>query len=83
MDVDQINDWIYQRQRESSWAAVVEGWSEGFRRTLELATAVPAASLEDTTRYPWLDGYSLGDVLRGTLEHHQEHYDELRPLLAA
>ena len=83
MGGDAINEWVYGRNCDKPWALVLQEWQDGCRKLGELATAVPADAWRDETRYPWLGGYSLADVLLGWLDHHREHYEELRPLLAA
>jgi hypothetical protein len=55
-------------------------WRDGFLRLLELAAAIPEQDLLDTKKYPWLKGYALFDVLKGSYEHH--HIDHLEPLQA-
>lgn len=68
---------IQEMYRNQPWAAVWREWRAGFLRFMALAEAIPAADLADATRYPWLDGYTLLDVLRGSYEHHREHLEEL------
>jgi hypothetical protein len=77
----ELNDWLYQRYRDRPWPDVYQQWRDGFLRFLELAAAIPAAALSDADRYPWLEGYTLADILLGSLNHHIEHFDTLRAWL--
>lgn len=80
---DEINEWVYARNRDTPWAEVLAGWRADSARLLRLATAVPAETLWDTERYAWLNGYALADVLLGALEHHAEHYEEVAGLFGS
>jgi hypothetical protein len=77
-----LNTWLYEQDRDKSWADVRQGWRAGFLRLLELANAIPEDGLRDKDKYPWLEGYALIDVLQGSLEHHREHAEYLEPMLA-
>lgn len=78
-DVDRLNARIYDFYREQPWPRVHGAWQDGFRKLLRLAKEVPEAELVDKKRYPWLKGYSLFDVLKGSYEHHHtDHFDSLR-----
>lgn len=68
---------IYEMYRAQPWVDVWREWRAGFLRFLALAEAIPAADLTDATKYPWLNGHTLLDVLRGSYEHHREHLEEL------
>ena len=76
-DVDTLNAWIYESNRERPWPAVYSAWHSRYLQVINLGAAVPEAGLLSKVLYPWLDGYSLFDVLAGTLDHHREHYDYL------
>jgi len=84
-DVDQINAWIYETQREQPWSRVHGDWREGFLRFLELGQAIPESDLLEPGKYAWLDGHPLSLVLVASCEHHYEHHDEehLEPLIAS
>ena len=79
-DTDEINQWIYDTNREKPWSTVYQDWKDRFLRLLELAEAVPEKDLMNPERYAWLDGHPLALVLLGSYEHH--HDDHLQPLLA-
>ena len=73
-DLEEINAWIYEANRARPWPRVHRDWQEGFLRFLALAEAIPEQDLLDSSKYPWLEGYSLYDVLLGSYEHHYEHH---------
>jgi hypothetical protein len=45
--------------------------------------SIARMDLMDSSRYSWLAGYSLADVLLGSYDHHQEHYEALLAALPA
>jgi hypothetical protein len=79
-DVERINAWIYETNRERAWEDVYDAWHKQFSRIIELAEAMPAKVLTDRGRYGWNRGYSIADTLRFSWEHH--HEEHLGPLLA-
>ena len=74
---DEINAAIDEKHRDQPWVEINRAWRDTFQRVLALGEAIPEDKLTDTQRYPWLEGYSLADVLSGTLGHHKEHYEPL------
>ena len=76
-DNDRFNAQIYTTFRERPWSAIYQDWHSGFLRLLALGEALAEPALLDASRYPWLNGYALADVLLGTYDHHQEHLDKL------
>jgi hypothetical protein len=77
---DEINDWIYQSNRDTAWAEVYKNWREQFRHFIGLGEQVSESDLLDTSKYSWLNGYPLMAVLNGSYEHH--HIDHFPHLLA-
>ncbi len=75
--VDMINAWIAARYRDLPWETVYREWKEGYLRFIRLAVNIPEEDLLPAGRYDWMDGYALVDVLTGSLEHHQEHREQL------
>ena len=73
----QVNDWIYQAYRHLPWTQVHQDWQAGYQRLLAISAGFPERELLDSDRYPWMQGYSLADVLLGTYDHHLEHYEPL------
>ena len=80
-NLERINSWIHVHYRDQIWADVYAAWRWGFQRFLTLAAAIPEADLFDANRYTWLGGYAPADVLQGSYEHHDEHYEPLPDLL--
>jgi hypothetical protein len=76
-NTDAINAQIYETFRDRPWAAVYEQWRSGFLHFLAISEQLPEPALLDASRYGWLSGYSLADVLLGTYDHHQEHLEKL------
>ncbi|MFM2032622.1 MAG: hypothetical protein RLZZ297_1387 [Chloroflexota bacterium] len=74
--IDDINAWIQQTHGQCSAAEGFRRWQAGYREILALCTELAAADYSDPDRSPWLDGYVLLDVVRGSLEHHREHIEE-------
>jgi hypothetical protein len=74
---DRYNARIAALFRDRPWPEVHAAWREGFLRLLALAEALPVATLLDSARFPWLNGYAPLAVLQGSHEHHVEHLDEL------
>lgn len=76
-DTDQLNARIYETFRNNSWSETYQQWHSGFLRFLELSEAIPEPALLDSSRFAWLGGYSLADILLGSYDHHQEHLEKL------
>jgi hypothetical protein len=77
-DVDAINAWIYKLHQNDLWENVYAQWTSGFQRLIDASQAFPPAQFSDKSAYPWLNGYSLEDVVIGSYNHHIEHLDPLR-----
>ena len=60
-----------------TWTQIYTQWRTAFSHFLELGAALPEPALLDASRYAWLNGYSLADVLLGSYDHHQEHLEKL------
>jgi hypothetical protein len=76
-DVDQVNTWIYETNRNKPWHDVHEDWREQFQRLLQLVENVPKEDLVAPGKYAWMEGDALSATLEGTYEHHEEHIDDL------
>lgn len=74
---DRINAQIYAAFRDLPWTQVFTQWRTDYLRFLELGAAIPEPTMLDPSRFAWLNGYSLADVLLGSYDHHQEHLDGL------
>lgn len=77
-NTDEINAHIYATYRDRAWGEVYKQWRTGFLHFLAISEQIPEPALLDSSRYGWLSGYSLADVLLGSYDHHQEHLDGLR-----
>lgn len=80
-NVDLLNAWIFTNHHDLPWAQVRQEWRAGFLRLLNSAKQIRERDLLDGSRYAWLDGYSMADVLIGSYDHHKEHLDHLREWL--
>jgi hypothetical protein len=81
-DVDQINDWIYQANRERPLQAVLAEYSQSFQRMRDAVTALSERDLTEVGRYPWLKDYALANVVTDSFGHlHEEHEPVLRAWL--
>ncbi len=80
-DPERTNAWIYETTRDQPWHDVYWGWRGQFMRLLEIADTIPERELLDSSKYPWLKGYALADVLLGTYDHHQEHLEKVQAWL--
>lgn len=74
---NQVNALIYETFQDRPWAELYHAWRTAFLHFLELGEALAEPALLDASRYGWLNGYSLADVLLGSYEHHQEHLEKL------
>jgi len=77
-DLDKINAWIYETQREKPWPDIHNEWRERYLRFIGLGEAIPEKDLLEVGKYHWIEGYALAAVLVSSYEHHEEH---LQPLL--
>lgn len=80
-DVDRVNAWVYASYHDTPWAKMHQEWRVGFLRLLNSAKQISEKDLLDDSRFEWLDGYSMADVLIGSYSHHKEHLEELREWL--
>jgi hypothetical protein len=72
-NLEKVNERIYRGYKNLSWEKVLEGWRDGYLKLQDLASRVEEPVLLNSDRFPWLDGYSLADVLLGAYDHHAEH----------
>ena len=80
-DLDRVNAWIFETNRDRAWQSVYKDWRAGYLRFLELGETVPENDLLDTGKYAWMEGYSLSQVLEASYEHHEEHLAALQAWL--
>ncbi len=80
-DVDRTNARLYESNREKPWANVYADWKSQFKHFLELSSQIPENDLLEPGRYAWMGSRALSASSLGSLDHHREHYDELRDWL--
>lgn len=68
-----INAWIEQTHGGVTREAAIARWDAGFNLFVGLLVQIPAEWYGDPARSPWLDGYVLLDVIKGSTAHHAEH----------
>jgi hypothetical protein len=83
-DLDAINRWFYETNRDKSLAEIMNDSRDTFERCERAIIALPEADLFTAGRFPWLGEYVLGPaVVSGTLQHfHEDHEAEIRAWLA-
>ena len=81
VELEQINNWLYERNRNRSLRDVLAESRQQFRQLYNALRALPEAELFERNRFPWMHGRPLADVAH--FEHfHEEHEPELRRWLA-
>lgn len=83
-DVDQINDWIYERNKDRDLADVLAESRTQWQRVYDLTAALPERDLFDPNRFAWTEGEPLGPSnVGGSFEHfHEEHEPVIREWLS-
>jgi hypothetical protein len=76
-NTEEFNSRVRETYLNYSWDEIHRTWESGFLRLIHLAERTPEESLFEAGRYAWLKGYPLSGVLTGSLEHHQEHLDDI------
>jgi hypothetical protein len=76
-NANQTNALTYKTNHKKPWSEIHQNWRDGFQRLLELGKGISERDLLDTSRYPWLKGYSLALILLASYDHHQEHLEKL------
>lgn len=74
-DVEWINRWMYERNRNRPAAEILADSREQFRRMRAAVEATPEDHLVMPGRFPWLGGAPLSAVLKGSLGHFHEDHD--------
>lgn len=78
---DEVNDWIYEQNRERLLGEVVSESRESFARLAEIVQMLPDEALSDPERFPWLEGQALGPaIVEGAFfgHWHEEHESDVR-----
>ena len=80
-DVDKINAWIYQTNRDRPLADVLNAEREVFQKLVAAVNALSDEQLNDPQRFSWLGGERLTGAL--IFDHfHEEHEPDMRAWLA-
>lgn len=80
-NTEEFNSRVRDRYLDSTWQELHTAWERGFLRLIHLAERTPEESLFAKGLYAWLKGYPLSSVLTGSLEHHQEHLEDISKAL--
>ena len=81
-DTDEINAWIQQASRDRSLQQVLDEYQRSFQHMRGAVMALSERDLADPSRYPWLDGNSIADIITASFGHlHEEHEPVLRAWL--
>lgn len=62
---DEINDWIYEENRDRLLGEVIDESRESYARLAEIVQLLPDDALTDPARFSWLEGTSLADAITG------------------
>lgn len=83
-DVDQINDWIYERNKDRDLADVLQESRARWQRVYDLTAALPERDLFEPNRFAWTDGEPLGPYNLGSSfgHFHEEHEPVIRAWLS-
>lgn len=84
-EVEPINDWIYEQNKDRLLTEVLEESREGYARLAAIVEMVPEEDLNDPAKWPSLDGRALGPALvSGEMfgHLHDEHEASIREWLA-
>ncbi len=76
-DVDGTNALLYSLSKDKLWAQIYSDWKAQFMRYLELLAKLPEKDFLQPGRYAWMGKYAIADSSKGSLGHHQEHYETL------
>jgi hypothetical protein len=85
-DDDEINDWLYERDRNIPLSEVLQTASNSYGRLRDAVSALPDAALTDPNWFPWMGGDALGPTFldKSYFGHfHDEHEPDIRAWLDA
>ena len=84
-EVDQINDWMYQQNRNRPADEVLQESEASFGRLSEVVQLFSEDELNDSERIGWLKGTSLAGIFNsGDMfgHYHEEHAEEVQAFLS-
>jgi hypothetical protein len=76
-NADRVNALTYGTNHMKPRSEVYRNWRKGFLSFLKTGEPIQEKDLLDTSRYPWLKGYTLAFILVASYDHHQEHLEKL------
>ncbi len=76
-DVDATNALLYSLNKDKPWTQVYTDWKTQFQRYLELTGRIAENDFIQPGRYAWMGKWAIADSSKGSLDHHQEHYETL------
>ena len=83
-DLDEINAWFYETNRDKSFAEITRESRDTFDRVERAIAVMPERDLLEIGRFPWLQRHALAPaVIQGTIEHYREHEPDLRATIPA
>lgn len=81
-DIDEINAWIFEANREKSVEEIQQDSDAAFDRVSQAIRAMPEQDLLEPGRFAWMGDHPMGlgpAVVSGTIEHHHvEHGEDLQ-----
>lgn len=83
--VDEVNEWIYESYRDRSLDDVLAETRIQFEKMRDLVSGFSDVELNDSTRFDWLEGRSLGAAIVSGYHFrhlHDEHADDIQKVLA-
>jgi hypothetical protein len=81
-DVEEINAWIYQANRDRPLRDVIDEYHRSFSMMRDAVSALSERDLTEPGRYNWMEGVPLASVITGSFGHlHEEHESVLREWL--
>ena len=83
---DEINAWLYQRDRDLTADQVLSAYVETFVRLRTVVLALPDEALSDPDYFAWMGGQSVAESIldRSWFDHlHVEHEPQIRRWLDA
>jgi hypothetical protein len=78
---DEINAWIYEREKDRPLPDVLQTASTSFVRLRNAIDALPEEALTDRIWFPWMGGDTIGEPIidRSFFSHlHEEHEPDIR-----
>jgi hypothetical protein len=82
-ELAEVNERIYQENRDREWVNVLQDWDQAYAHTLAFVEAAAEEDLMGTHRFQLQGGEALGEaVAANTFEHCEEHSRDIRAWLA-